>query len=811
MNRLTALSATVLALMTASFTARALDVPLVVEERFGARREAQPVAGGVPLPRGLMKDTATLRVVDDAGKDVPAQFTVLGKWWPDESIRWVLVEFQADLAPGSVSTWRLKDGGAGTARESYLKAEKTAEGVTVDTGRLKFTVKSSGFNLFDKVWVDDRGKGQYDDDHLVASGGSDLTVASSFPNRSEYVEYKASAWPDTRVELEESGPLRATIKVTGAHGASPDGKMLDYTLRIHAHNDKSYLRLVYSGECRQGPLDSYVPVDRWTVKIKPDFSDELLMKYAFGSEGAPIAGDMRRGDGRAWLYQDSSDRYTAGGRAYHGASGVLTGRGKSTRPPQLGWADLSGAADGVMVGVRYFWQLHPKALEVDPGGVKLHLWPNFANKPGLVSGECGERQARFFAGVSKTHEILVYFHGAKPNGADAWAFLQQPLFARCPSAWYCQETRAFGRLMDAAPISYRPEFRDDVTRFDWHMRKSLERLLSRRDFNRGLDQYGMFNFGDHINYVEEERRDKAGELTNGPNVHWDNNYYRFPHLMLMQFLRTGDLDFFDTGLEANQHLADVDTLCWPEQHAGAVRYSAGPDHIRMVDDHLRSAAPYASDTFNHFKIESHFDRYYLTGDRRALEVGLRGAAHALRMGTGGLSHQRSIGHGVFALLAGYEYTGERKYLDMARKLALASKQGIGAGIAADGARSYYEVTGDQECRSRAVGMARQFLAEAKDRPGRVSGDAIQAVAFAYGCSGNEVFREATVKSLRALSDGGPAQDVHGFALGHSGVHYALWYLTDLAREGKEKPAEAGNEPAAEKPARTEPPEPPPAE
>ena len=783
MKRVLTIAVLVLAGGVTGALAAGLDVPLTVEERAGVRRAKEPVAGGVPLPRGAVKGVGILRLVDEAGAEVPAQFTKLATWWSDGSVKWVLVEFQADLAPGSLRVWHLQDGGEGPARASYLRAEKTAEGVTVDTGRLKFTVKTAGFNLFDKVWLDESGKRAYDEDHLVASGGGDLVVASSFPNRADYVPYRASKHGGTAVEIEEAGAVRTVVKVTGAHASEAGEKMLDYTLRIHAYNDKSYLKLVYTVECRQGALNAFVPVDRWTVRVVPDFADELMLNYTFGTEGAPVSGELRRRDRRAFLYQDSSDHYFIGGRAYHGSrSGVLEGHGKSTKPFQLGWADLSGATDGVTVGVRHFWQLHPKALEVSPKGINLHLWPNFATKVPLVSGEYGERRARFFGGMAKTHEILVYFHGEKSDRAGAWAFLQRPLFAQCPTAWYCQGTRVHGRLADADTNSFKPEFRDDVRRFDRHMRKSLENLLARRDFNRGRDQYGLFNFGDHINYVDEEKRDKHGEVAGGPNVHWDNNYYRFPHLMFVQFLRTGDLDFLDMALEANGHLADVDTVSWPAEHAGAARYCAGPDHVRIVGEHLRAANVYASNTFNHFKIESHFDRYHLTGDRRALEVGLRGAQYALRKGKGALSQQRSIGHGVFALLAGYEATGEKKYLAAAKKIAMSTKDGIGAGIAADGARSFYEATGDEDARGRAVNMARQFLGRAKDKPGLVGGDAIQAVAFAYGRTGEERFLDATLESLRDLVGRGPARDVHGFALSHSGVHYALWFLTNLPRD-----------------------------
>jgi hypothetical protein len=383
--------------------------------------------------------------------------------------------------------------------------------------------------------------------------------------------------------------------------------------------------------------------------------------------------------------------------------------------------------------------------------------------------------------------MIVYFHPVPGGDRDgAWAFLQKPLFARCPTSWYCQETRVLGRLVDATPSAFKPEFREDVRRFDGHMKKSLENLFARRDFNRGRDGYGIFNFGDHINYVEEDRRDKAGEIPGGPDTHWDNNYYRFPHLMFLQFLRTGEAGYFDMAMECQQHHADIDTLCWPENVAGAARYSAGPDHIRQVDEHLRCAGIYVSDSFNHFKNEHHFDRYYLTGDRGAWDVGMRSARFALAMGTKGISQNRSTGHGAFALLAGYQATGDKKYLEAARELAMGQGKAntIGLGIAADGARSYYEVTGDAEARARAVGIAKEMMASAKINRHPIEGDGVQAAAFAYGCNGDEDRLEAALKGLRALADGGPAQDVHGFALGHSGSLYALWFLTDKAREEK---------------------------
>ncbi len=50
--------------------AATLDVPLTVEEPAGVARQAEPLTFGVPLPRGLIRDVARLRLVDPDGRAV---------------------------------------------------------------------------------------------------------------------------------------------------------------------------------------------------------------------------------------------------------------------------------------------------------------------------------------------------------------------------------------------------------------------------------------------------------------------------------------------------------------------------------------------------------------------------------------------------------------------------------------------------------------------------------------------------------------------------------------------------------------------
>ena len=78
------------------------EVPIAadftVEEEFGIARPHALVRFGMPLARGWAADLSGLRICDAEGTVIPAQFSALG-FYPDRTIRSVLVQFHADFAP----------------------------------------------------------------------------------------------------------------------------------------------------------------------------------------------------------------------------------------------------------------------------------------------------------------------------------------------------------------------------------------------------------------------------------------------------------------------------------------------------------------------------------------------------------------------------------------------------------------------------------------------------------------------------------------------------------------------------------------
>ncbi|MDE2800786.1 MAG: hypothetical protein OXI94_19135, partial [Gemmatimonadota bacterium] len=71
-------------------------IALTVQEESGIERRAWPVTRGVPLPQGDVAECADLWLEDARGRSVPLQSRSLSHW-PDGSIKWVLVDFQADV------------------------------------------------------------------------------------------------------------------------------------------------------------------------------------------------------------------------------------------------------------------------------------------------------------------------------------------------------------------------------------------------------------------------------------------------------------------------------------------------------------------------------------------------------------------------------------------------------------------------------------------------------------------------------------------------------------------------------------------
>jgi hypothetical protein len=132
-------------------------VELSVVERQGVARLGEPVTFGVPLPKGELQSAKQVRLMRD-GAEIPAQFRATGLWRPDGSIRWLLVDFQADIDANARHTYTLEYGNDISARAkpaAAVRIEESDDVYRVATGAALFSISKKVFDLFQEVRLAD--------------------------------------------------------------------------------------------------------------------------------------------------------------------------------------------------------------------------------------------------------------------------------------------------------------------------------------------------------------------------------------------------------------------------------------------------------------------------------------------------------------------------------------------------------------------------------------------------------------------------------------------------------------------------------
>ncbi len=311
------------------------------------------------------------------------------------------------------------------------------------------------------------------------------------------------------------------------------------------------------------------------------------------------------------------------------------------------------------VFVRDFWQNYPKDLDVGPDGATLWLMPPLKpNEADWAKGTPDEHKLFYWfdaasaggqaggyklrQGMTKTHEVWLGLDGRTPP-------LDRPLFAAAEPQWYVN-SNAFGEMCVA------DSNRVIVGDYDRKVTGTLDDYLGNREKVR---EFGMFNFGDWW-----------GERL----INWGNSEYDTQHAFFLQFARSGDLRFLQAGEEAEVHNRDVDTVHY---HTNAGRIGCVYAHCigHVGDYYAKSPLPgrnqgTASGGFSvsHTWCEGHMDHYFLTGDRRSYETGLKIADHydTYRMINYEFSNCRDSGWQLILTLGVYRATGDPFYLNASK-------------------------------------------------------------------------------------------------------------------------------------------------
>jgi hypothetical protein len=641
------------------------EIPIVIKERAGLDWKNTPITVGVPVPAGDPSALTPPRVLDPWGREVPSQATMLSASTAAAIPTWWRITFFGTINRRDSLVYRIVPGKEKRVLpRTVVTVEKTDTGYTVKNSNLMMELRVDQ-TLIGRAWFDPSGKGNFREEVPILPTPWELGIRTTEGTLT-------TGAVETRIEVEESGPVRAVFRISGALTQTGTEGPFTYEGRLIFFAESPFIHLQLKLINTTGqPLS----VEEAWIKTSFNFKGERL-QTTFGSMGKnPKTGALRQSD-QAQVQIDATGQIRWGG-VFSGVSSVASGEETA-----LGWVDLTGNDWGLGLGVKNFLPQYPKGLQVTgTGGIQVQLLTE---------------ASRFLweAGVAKTHQMTLYFHSARDRDSLTYleAVTNKPP-AAIPTANGLNQTGVFGQpfLTDAFLAQLDPEVRPMALLLKEKFRSELLNLygpsVNGQEINPAY--WGFFNYGD-LPMDFSVPWAVAGE-------YWNNNAYDLPFQLLCAYLESEDPAFLELGEAALTHWQDID-LANP---AGLPRPFPGLEHLKEP----REGRVSTTGDFRYLSNRSLLLGYYLLDDPYGYELALRMADRVTLQAGVDLNDLRTIEAGLMTVLAAYQVTGRQRYLDRATELVelvltWQEEQGgslptdfiYKAGLVTDALVSYYRIT-----------------------------------------------------------------------------------------------------------------------
>ncbi|MGD0089082.1 MAG: hypothetical protein ABSE73_04115 [Planctomycetota bacterium] len=777
------------ALLCVAARAPAATITLTASLPPGGGGLAVPVAGGIPFPQGQVASTDNVRLLS-AGREVPCQVTRLAVW-PDGTVKWALIDAVMDPAAAQALTLEF---GAGLHREPVaggLTAALNGPDAQISGGGMVAAIRKNGGGAIDELAVGGKnviaaGRPARLALEVLRTSGPEALPTNRFVCRDPGATIDTGKVEISELAIEASGPIRATVLLRGQvllphFGATlpdevkrvePPGRM-PFSMRL-----SFFVGQASSLSDRQdaGPTKGYCVVcGQHQIVFSGEPDCDFIAHWGIEFPGLTGAHGCLVLEPGAELEQ----------------SGEKLALAKETR---LCWAPLKTGAALIREG----WQNRPCGITVAPstltplpagapspltplpqgerGTVSLDFWPRAAGVWDLrryarewAAGESGDTKdpaslahfAKYAArGLAKSHDFVLWFGQAATDAAAqaAAASLSARALLLAPPSWYAA-TAALGTFVPNQTTG-------ELAEVDAETHRKLDYHIYCQDL---FNWYGKATYGFwQTRFGQTHRNDR-----------WDNDYGRWGwalndgggrigHVLMLEFLRTGERRYFDAGAAFNrinfdtnmvhtaQHLENSKT--WWTVQGCSHRHNVQPFGCPYIG--LRGSYPVGQRIL-----------HLLTGDG-VIADGLDLVAEAALQYAGGKSSRlgnsgESDGQGsaANALLWKYETSGDKKYLEACRvildktglippKSAKDLAYGPSFGVF-NAAGEYAELAADKAFQERVVAVARMGAQEKEPE------QFLYAMAMGYRFSKDETLRTQleTILKKRAAAPKNGLEDL----------------------------------------------------
>jgi hypothetical protein len=669
----------VLSLLTSCARAQAPSTPTAAPKQIAlqlhnvadAPRRNWPVSSGVPLARGVLQDEKRAHLRDANGRETDLQTRVTSRW-DDGSVKWLLLDFQANVPANAKATYTLDTAAAAPRNDARgIQVKTTDDEITVDTGRIRFAVPRRATAQQGFSWISQLAVKTGNDNWQnllaprVAAAFTELEhTAPGAPEEENWLRhaaggardrYEAAGDREFSATVEEAGPLRVTLRLQASQLNAAGKRFAPLMLRISAFRDSPLVKVLHTFTFTGDAKTDFI---RSMALTLPLAGDNLQATFGAGPAGPS---DVAK-NGAISLTEIGPDKfyhnipYTADKRVgwtlAQGGSTPAADKTLAEGYDAPGWMNASTSAGKVTVALRDFKHEAPKELRIaGDGTLSVYLWPengdrvlDFRRRYDYVDNDVHYDLSMYpygGLGVAKTHEIWFDFSGA--SGSALQQFTDEPLYA-LPAPESVRDSGVFG------PFAVR-----DPQRFPrMEAYQDLAMAWIRRN-QQAFRWDGMLDYGDTlfiglgVNLQKTAVRPDAWGSRGYSG--WLNDDLGLCHTLFLQALRSGDRTIFKMAELMTRHVMDVDVChyCPPAPEF------VGAGHRHDQQHWGNHTVGYGTAT------HGTIDYYLLLGDERARDVARETAEWHLHT-DGGEPHDRTAG-----LWRAWEITGETKYRDAARK------------------------------------------------------------------------------------------------------------------------------------------------
>jgi hypothetical protein len=558
--------------------------------------------GGVPVPRGALRDGGWFNLRSSDGSSYPIEGTP-SAFWPDGSTKWLHLCGAVDLQGGKPNSFQLTP--ADAPPQDGLEVEKAEAVVAIRNGDYEVKVSPTADSCVEVKYGDEENQRS-----LLATPGISAALVLCDAEGSNRREF-ALSFHNAEMSVVVETANRVVVRLPGVFGEAdnPVGELILFIEVLHGMPE---LRLepvfIYLGHPDRDLIASLA----LTVHMAPTGD---AARYGFaGAQGTGYWDDLQPFEG--------GPQWTQARQIQLGSSFFRTEKRVSEQTPWVkategqrsqGWCHLGNEGGGVTAAMRYFWQEYPRSLMVDtrqstltfglvpPGASPLDLRrysPIIYGDPVYEYGS-GEfpSETHGACGIAKASELMLHFHTKTGQSIEADA-ARRGLFFNHP----CRILAEPEYFASTNAIGYIAPRRDGVAEAaEVELELITDFIVQERDY-RGW--YGLMDYGDVMMafYSDLDRwaYDDGGYA-------W-TNVESLPDLGLwVQALRCGRSDWLEAAIAMTRHNRDVDTYHRGELQGSGTRHNV--NHWGCMDKEWRVSMPLVRRL-----------HYYLTADPWTAEV-----------------------------------------------------------------------------------------------------------------------------------------------------------------------------------------------